>query len=217
MSCVETYIYTLNDPDTGVVRYVGKSVNPSRRFIRHLSEAKTAAVKTYKDNWILKLLKHNKKPTQQIIEVCGNNWVDREKYWISYYREVMGDRLTNLTEGGDGLLGYKFSNETKLKMSKAAIGRVITEEQKEKISKTLKGRKLPKETREKMAKARQKKVIQIGLDGGFIKVWDSIKQVQKTLHIDRSQISRCVGGKQGCVTAGGFMWKYFKGNEHLCL
>ena len=55
----------------------------------------------------------------------------------------------NLTLGGIGRLGYKHSEATKQKMSKAAQNMTI--EHRRKISKALKGKSLPKETRQKIS------------------------------------------------------------------
>jgi hypothetical protein len=56
-------------------------------------------------------------------------------------RRVTGDGpLLNLTEGGQGISGFKFSEETLAKMRSAALGRVVSVETRAKISKTSKGR-----------------------------------------------------------------------------
>lgn len=47
--------------------------------------------------------------------------------------------LCNLTDGGEGIVGYKFSEASKKKMSEAKKGRKLSQEHKDKISKALKG------------------------------------------------------------------------------
>ena len=147
------FIYGLIDPFTNEVRYVGKSINPKRRYKEHLNKM----TNTHKSAWIKSLLKIGKEPKIEIIEECsGDNWSDREKYWISFY-----GNLTNLTEGGeDGshseetiqklrLLnsgvnnpnyGKRASKDLRDKLSEIQSGKSLTETHKGKIKKSMKKR-----------------------------------------------------------------------------
>lgn len=97
---------------------------------------------------------------------------------IAKYREISGEKLCNITPGGEcGALGSTHSDESKLKMSEAlrnrppvseetrvkrreaAKGRVHTEETRAKISAAGLGRAVSEETREKIASAQRCKVI----------------------------------------------------------
>lgn len=51
-------------------------------------------------------------------------------------------------------------------------------------------------------------VNQYTKDGVFIKHWDSLGDVYRTLDIDRSQVSAVCSHKKDFVTAGGFKWEY---------
>lgn len=53
-------------------------------------------------------------------------------------------------------------------------------------------------------------VDMFSLDGGFIKTFPSISEVERQLHINQGNISKCCAGKTGFKTAGGFVWKYHK-------
>lgn len=92
------FIYILSDPRDNQIRYVGKTDNPQRRFSMHLIEKDPC----YKRNWIKQLLSNNLQPIMTVIEEIPENqdWEEREKYWISYYRST-GHNLTNMTDGGD--------------------------------------------------------------------------------------------------------------------
>jgi hypothetical protein len=98
-----TYIYTLTDPTTGLVRYVGKTVNPKRRLHEHMSHAKNTTSSNYNlhsANWIRLLIKENKRPILNIIDIAGKNcWECKEQYWIKWYRDKNHD-LTNIEDGG---------------------------------------------------------------------------------------------------------------------
>lgn len=156
-----TYIYSLNDPDTLEVRYVGKSNNPWRRLPGHLNDTK----RTHKVNWIKSLKAIDKKPTLLIIEqVDIDQWEEAEMRWIAHYRSIMGEKLTNTTDGGDGVkgpligakisaakMGHPVSEETRQKLSIAK--RNPSEEIRKKLSLSHLGKKLSKETRERMSQA----------------------------------------------------------------
>lgn len=51
-----------------------------------------------------------------------------------------------------------------------------------------------------------KPVIQLTLDGEFVKEWESMKEVARVFGIHRSGIQHCCKGKQ--KTYKGFIWKY---------
>lgn len=112
-----TFIYALCDPDTEIVRYVGKSNHPKDRYFRHLKDKQ----KTYKVNWINKLKSIGKLPVLKILEkINKNQWEEAEKKWIAYYRQIAGHKLTNIDEGG---IGPDMTEETKKKISKSKKGK----------------------------------------------------------------------------------------------
>jgi hypothetical protein len=98
-------IYGLYDPSDRKkeVRYVGATkFTPEQRLTDHISGAEAAD--TYKKKWIRKLLRQNLVPAILVLEVTTTrHWKKREKYWIAYLRSK-GSRLTNSTEGGEGLV-----------------------------------------------------------------------------------------------------------------
>lgn len=108
-----TYIYLILNPTTNEVRYIGKTVDPKRRFYEHLNRR----VNNHCSNWIYSLLQNNILPEFVIIdEVFEQDWQFYEKYWISQFKS-WGFNLTNMTNGGEGCLKREFSEETKIKIS----------------------------------------------------------------------------------------------------
>ena len=69
-----------------------------------------------------------------------------------------------------------------------------------------KGRVVSKETRKKMAKAKSKPVCQYTKQGELLRIWSSIKEIEKELKIYHSEISEVCRGKR--KSAGGYVWKY---------
>jgi hypothetical protein len=136
---MKVYIYTLSDPITKEVRYVGKSVNPKKRLDNHLHVKK----KQHCSCWIQSLKSKALKPEFSIIEITDkDNWIERERYWISYYKDN-GANLTNHSIGGEGAAGTIRSPESNLKRSIALKGRKLgsySEERKKAISDGMKGR-----------------------------------------------------------------------------
>ncbi len=106
-------IYGLICPISKQIRYVGRTIQPIKiRFKKHKYEHRGFIRKnkhlSYRSNWIKKLddkgLLH--KLGYIIIENCAEDIIDeREIYWIKYYKDS-GYKLTNLTDGGDGMLGH---------------------------------------------------------------------------------------------------------------
>lgn len=147
-------IYVLKHPDTLEVRYVGKTVRKlSRRLGNHIANAKGNKHNVHLSNWILSILKLGKRPIIELIEVCSyTEWKSREQYWISHF-----PNLINLTEGGDGCLGFIHDEETKEKLRQAKLGFKHSQEFKDNMSKRLKGIPLSQEHKDKIGLANKGK------------------------------------------------------------
>ena len=61
---------------------------------------------------------------------------------------------------------------------------------------------------EQIHKGQRKPIIQMTLDGEFIKEWPSIHAAHIALGIDTKSINGCCHGRYGTKTAGGFRWKF---------
>jgi hypothetical protein len=97
----ETKIYVLRDPRDGRTRYVGKTIQPLKtRLEAHIR--RSSSKRTHRDCWIAGLSALGLRPGIECIEVTGEDWADRERFWIAYFREAEPG-LTNITAGGDGM------------------------------------------------------------------------------------------------------------------
>lgn len=95
------FIYTLSDPNTGLVRYIGKTNDIKKRLQRHLSNNHLHS-STKKNNWIISLIRKDLLPIIEILDEV--NSVDVNFYEIFYITlfKSWGFDLLNGTDGGDG-------------------------------------------------------------------------------------------------------------------
>ncbi len=100
----EMKIYSLSDPISNQIRYIGvTSQSLNRRFSRHLVDSKRR--KTHRDCWIFGLKQKNLLPIIELIDIVDkDNWQFWERYYISQFK-AWGFDLTNLTIGGEGVMG----------------------------------------------------------------------------------------------------------------
>lgn len=119
----------------------------------------------------------------------------------------------NITNGGDGHLGCSWTptENTRVKWSNQRKGRVLSESHKNKISSALKGRPMKKEIYDKGVAIVKillaKPVIQLSLEGEFIREFPSIKEAARSLNIksDRDIIRCCRGERK---SRAGYKWIY---------
>ena len=164
-------------------------------------------------------------------------WNAIQKYgWDGFEHEIIAEHLTeqeaknfertlieklksnsrkygyNLTRGGDGVLGYKHTEETKNLLKElnrkrdlsnfvySTSGVPLTEEHKRKISESCKI--------SCKNNGMTKKVMQYSLNGNFINLWDSIIEASEALDINFRSIADCCRGEH--FRAGDYMWKFYK-------
>lgn len=166
-------------------------------------------------------------------------WKAIQKYgWDNFEHEIIAEHLTekeaknfettlinklnsnssefgyNLTNGGDGVTGYKHTEETKKLLRElnkkrdlsnfvySTLGKPLTDEHKQKISVSCKI--------SCKNNGAAKKVIQYSLDGKYIKLWDSIVEASEFLGINFRLIADCCRGEH--YRAGNYMWRFANGD-----
>jgi group I intron endonuclease len=231
-------IYKIVDPrNIDVVRYVGKTImGIEKRMRAHLHCARINR-KTPLYLWMSKVIKEGVIPLIiEIEEVSEIDWADREIYWIKYFREKNGDKILNISLGGESNLGVSPSEETRQKISLSnkgkvsfwkgkklseehkkniglgGVGKIRTEETKKNISNSLKGRKLDDDSRMKLSEAhswQMKGVLKIcKISGNIIEEYESISRAIKENNIEHLKSNLISACKGRIKTCAGYVWRY---------
>lgn len=145
-----TVIYALLCPK-GEIRYIGKTTDPKIRLSKHISAARSGETNHHTANWIRSLLASGEKPEIEVVlEIPeGEPWQPYEIRMIAEFR-AQGHRLTNSTDGGDGLAGIDI--EALRKRTQAAKLTRSTPEYKERVSKIMREVRSSPEFREALSK-----------------------------------------------------------------
>ncbi len=218
---METIIYTLSDPRTGEVRYIGKTKRSLKyRLAQHLRESLKPSGSTKKKNWIRQLIYINLLPVIEELDCISpiNEWQSVEQYWIAQFKS-WGFNLTNMTTGGDGNQNQIMSPEAHIKRSQSLKGKPRPEEVRKKISESHKGKIISKDTREKLRlrnlgkkysedtkKKRYKPVLLVDQSGEFIEEYPSLQHAALAHNCRRGAISNVCSGRT--KTACGLYWKF---------
>ena len=103
------------------------------------------------ERWTRTYKKHG-----MIVEIVFDSLTEQEAFQCEKDTilefQYFGAELCNMTSGGEGSTGYKFSEQAKVLMSKARKGRIKSEQERLNISKAQKGRVFSKEHLENMSK-----------------------------------------------------------------
>ena len=198
-------IYTLTDPITGQVRYIGKTSRELViRWYAHCSDYKLSKEKSHKNSWISSLKQRGYKPIIELLdEVLEQEWEFWEMYWICQFKN-WNYPLTNMTKGGEsgnggkGCLGYKHTEEAKRSIS----------------IKNSRPKSLEwiKNAAEAMRQTVGKPILQYTKDSIFVKEYKSFYEAADYINIEGSRkstiknIHACCNNKR--KTAYNFIWKY---------
>lgn len=133
--------------------YIGQTYKPINvRFKEHLKESNKIKSKHLICRAIKKYGKNNF--TIELIDtaITKEELNAKEIYWIKQFNAKNKSVGYNLTDGGEGVYGYKHSKESKEKNRKWHLGKKLSETVKKKISMTLKKVMNTSNMKEKMSK-----------------------------------------------------------------
>jgi hypothetical protein len=199
---VKVKIYALVNPITKQIRYIGKTKNTLKvRLSQHLRDSN---LKTHKNKWIKSLAKNDLKPEIMLIEEVDEScWKEKEISYITLFKNL-GYKLTNTSKGGEGggSLGYKHTEEFKLKRA-------------EMMRKRNQEKPLSKEFYKELADRKKKPILKFDKKGLFLCEYDStfdaaykISELsgKKGVKNIANAITACLKGRS--KSAHGFAWKY---------
>jgi len=173
---------------------------------------------------------------KDILSIVDNieNMKELEEYYINYYSAFTSKVFYNATKYSAGItqntwidkikeknkgnkyhLGFKHSEETKIKMSISSQGpSKMSPKGKEIVRKNnlgnkyALGNKFSQESKNKLGKSHMKNIVQYNINGNFIKEWSCAADATYFFIGNRigSRISSCCNGT--VKTAYGFIWKF---------
>ena len=123
------YTYLIDSPKSDYY-YVGMTTNINKRFSKHKTDSRKP--KTFIQRW---LNKHQKATITILDEYYNESECIFGEIWYIELFKSWGLKLMNLTEGGEGIKGYKHTTKAKNSISSANKGKIQTQETKNKISK----------------------------------------------------------------------------------
>ncbi len=178
-------IYGLCEPDTGALRYVGMTSRTLEWRVNAHMRPSQLCEQTHKACWLRSLVEKGLGPDFFVIEEHSSIQLamEAERFWIQYFRGL-GCDLANLTDGGEGMWGFKFSEESKRRMSEKR-----------------KGKPFPAFDRAKWLLTRRRKPV---VDSTGV-VHPSVRQAAITMGVSKGNLT--VALKRG-TRCGGRYWKW---------
>lgn len=125
-----------------------------------------------------------------------------EQKYIAIYKQ--GGKSYNLSDGGEGNWGYKFTEEQRKRMSEAQKGKKQSPETIAKRVAKNTGKKRSDEQKEKTSK----KVLQYTKDLQLVAEYFGIREASRQTGINSSHITDCCNKKPNRKSAGGYVWVY---------
>jgi group I intron endonuclease len=210
------YIYLVKNQQ-GKIVYVGQQIG-------------TKSIDKYKGSGLLLNRAYKKYGDdcfkREIIEYCNLHELNsKEELYIKQYNTKFPHGY-NLTEGGEGMKGYKYNDNQKQNISDNKMDQKYPKEHGEKIRQAKLGKKQTQETINKIIQTKaskhniqpnldlkgqyksnsQKKILQYDLQNNFLNEFQSAQEAGRCIGKSGNQIADCASGRQ--KTAYGFIWKY---------
>lgn len=146
---MDYFIYTLSDPISKEIKYIGKTKNLKDRLQRHMTPCNLKQTWQSKTKWLKYLKNNGLKPIMEVLDQGDENNIDQlEVYWISQFKEW----------------GFKLKNETIGGVQPTPKGTKLRKRHIEKLKKSIKTKKI---------------VVQYTLDNIFVDEYESIADAER--------------------------------------
>lgn len=147
---MKNLVYALCAPD-GRPRYIGKSTCGLKRPRQH---GNSAMMRQHEHlpvtMWVRSLRARGLDYSIEVVEETKREKLNEaEIFWIASFRS-WGFKLLNCTDGGEGMLGFHRSPESRERVARALRGRTISSEQRAKISASVRATMATPESRAKL-------------------------------------------------------------------
>ena len=126
----------------------------------------------------------------------------KEQEYIKIYKS--GGKSYNITDGGEGSSGYKFSPEI---IEKIAISHRGLKQSEETIAKRV-AKNTGKIRSDEQRSKTSKKVIQYDLNGNFVAEYFGIREASRQTGVNNAHIGDCCNKVKNRKSAGGFIWRF---------
>lgn len=208
------YVYLIRNKVNGHF-YIGKhEFNKPRLDLSYKGSGvalNSAYLQYGRENFETIILEWTDKDNSKLCEI--------EKYWIDMYGSYKFPQHYNLTEGGGGISGLVFTEESRKKMSQnhpdmsgdknPNYGNRWTDEQKRDLSKKLSGHTRSQGTKNAMARA----VVQVTLDCRIVRIYDYINEAVP-YGFNSTCISECCNNIQ--MVHKNYRWFYLDEFKIIC-
>tara|TARA_B110000977_G_scaffold17388_1_gene21124 strand:+ start:258 stop:920 length:663 start_codon:yes stop_codon:yes gene_type:complete len=210
------YIYLVKNQQ-GKIVYVGQQIG-------------TKSIDKYKGSGLLLNRAYKKygedKFIRERVEYCDEEFLNsREIYFISLYNTKFPHGY-NLTDGGEGMKGYKYTLNQRNNISRSKLGQKYPKEHGEGIRQYRLGKTHTQETKDKISKTKaskynitsdlslrgqsksnsQKTILQFNMKNDLIQEYQSAQDAGRCLRKSGNTIADAAAGRQ--KSAYGFLWRY---------
>lgn len=223
-------IYTLTDPRTHEVKYIGKGMPWISRSRIHLTPRPRRVyshLPVYR--WINKLIRLGLEPhigcVQEFTTISKEDLCEAEIHWIKHFTDL-GCKLLNCTAGGGGMLNptpewrkkrsedahkLKHTDTTKEKIAASKRGIPRSQSLKDKVSATLTGRKTGPMNDLHKKKISQAQPHATPIINNLGQIFCNQSKAASILNIRSKDINAVLRGRQ--KTAAGYSFDYFKARK----
>lgn len=194
------YVYLITNHVNGSI-YIGKCGDIDARWYEHKKEACSNRRNQYIYNSMRKYGIDNFSIEELEQHETEQSALDGEVFHIMYRRSI-GDKVMNLTNGGEGISGWKHSEEAKEKIAESRRGKPAPN----------KGKPHTEDTKIKMAAAHENRetyyslpVIAIDINGNEFEFLSG-KEAATALSLNQGNVCATLKGRQH--TCGGYRFIY---------